>query len=65
MLGHVNSSAHGQTYTIKINTDFLMRLLKRGELYIHRKYGGFTYNVRECVCEREREIQRKSEIDRE
>ena len=32
MLGHVNSSANGQLYTIKINKDLLIRLLKRGEL---------------------------------
>ena len=30
MLGHVTSSANGQLFTIKINKDFLMRLLKRG-----------------------------------
>ena len=30
MLGHVTSSANGQLYTIKINRDLLMRLLKRG-----------------------------------
>ena len=30
MLGHVISSTNGQPYTIKINQDFLMRLLKRG-----------------------------------
>ena len=32
MLGHVTSSTNGQPYTIKINQDFLMRLLKRGEV---------------------------------
>ena len=31
MLGHVTSSANDQLYTIKINKDFLMRLLKRWE----------------------------------
>ena len=30
MVGHVISSANDQLYTIKINKDFLMRLLKRG-----------------------------------
>ena len=30
MLCHVTSSANGQLYTIKINKDLLMRLLKRG-----------------------------------
>ena len=29
--GHVTSSANGKMYTIKINKDSLMRLLKRGE----------------------------------
>ena len=33
MLGHVTSIANGQLYTIKINKDFLMRLLKRGDIY--------------------------------
>ena len=32
MLGHVTSSTNDQLYTIKINKDFLMRLLKRGDL---------------------------------
>ena len=32
MLGHVTSSTNGQLYKIKINKDFLMRLLKRGGL---------------------------------
>ena len=35
MLGHVTSSANGQLYTIKINQDVLMRLLRRGE-YTHQ-----------------------------
>ena len=30
MLGHMTSSANDHLYTIKINKDFLMRLLKRG-----------------------------------
>ena len=33
MLGHVTPTANGQLYTIKINKDLLMRLLKRGDLY--------------------------------
>ena len=33
MLCHVTSSANGQLYTIKINKDLLMRLLKRDVLY--------------------------------
>ena len=33
MLGHVTSSANDKLYTIKINKDFLMRLLKRGDTY--------------------------------
>ena len=32
ILGYVTSSTNGQPYTIKINKDFLMRLLKRGAL---------------------------------
>ena len=32
MLGHVTSSANDQLYTIEINKDFLMRLLKRGDI---------------------------------
>ena len=32
MLGHVTKSANDQLYTIKINKDFLMRLLKRSEI---------------------------------
>ena len=31
MHGHVTSSANGQLYTIKINKDLLVRLLKRGD----------------------------------
>ena len=31
ILGHVTSSANGQPYKIKINKDFFMRFLKRGE----------------------------------
>ena len=30
MLGHMTSSTNAQLYTIKINKDLLMRLLKRG-----------------------------------
>ena len=39
MLGHVTSSANGQPYTIKINNDFLMRLLKRGATYAYHARG--------------------------
>ena len=41
MLGHMTSSANDQLYTIKINRDFLTRLLKHGE-YIAR------FNVKFC-----------------
>ena len=35
MLGQLTSYANGQLETIKINKDFLMRLLKRGVLLIY------------------------------
>ena len=34
MLGHLTTSANGQLYTIKINKDFLPRLLIRGVLQV-------------------------------
>ena len=49
MVGLVTSSANDQLYTIKINKDFLMRLLKRGGICIesmikmHRRYLYMAY----------------------
>ena len=42
MWGHVTSTANGQQYKIKINKDFLMRLLKRG---YHAKCISYVHNM--------------------
>jgi len=44
MVGHVTSSANDQLYTIKINKDFLMRLLKRGDLMFETFYVGIIFS---------------------